>query len=190
MAQQLLHLLIDGYNVLSPVAGPSRMPDPNWLHRERMQLIQRLSVNLHDQIRPRTCVVFDAANPPPDRPHQFQLDELDIRFAVGYPEADDLLEELILQHTSPKQLAVISSDHRIQAAARRRGCTWFESQLWFDNLLEGHVQLSPRAQRAIARRAAREGGGAGQGGGASTPIKPVPESIDVEAWMREFGLED
>src|SRR5262249_44389632 len=48
---------------------------------------------------------------------------LHVRFAVGLDEADDLIELLIRRASSPRQLTVVSDDHRIQQAARRRHCT-------------------------------------------------------------------
>jgi hypothetical protein len=179
-----LLLLIDGYNVVAPVAPPSRNsysrdPDVRWLHRERMQLIQRLVKHLDQDVRRRTCVVFDAANPPPDRPSEFQIEGIDVRFAVDYPEADDLLEELIASHSAPKTLAVVSSDHRVQAAARRRGSLALDSQGWLDDLLDGNVRL------AVTGRS-----GAGQGSGQAGDEKPSQkiDDDDVEKWMREFGF--
>jgi predicted RNA-binding protein with PIN domain len=174
-----LLLLIDGYNVVAPVAPPSRSPDARWLQRERMQLVDRLVMHLDDDVRKRTCVVFDAANPPPDRPNRFEVNGIDIRFAVGYPEADDLIEELIAAHSAPKTLAVVSSDRRIQVAAKRRGCITFDSQAWLDDLLDGDVHL------AITRRS-----GAGQGSDENRDAKPTPnvDDDDVDSWMREFGF--
>lgn len=172
-----LLLLIDGYNVIPPVAPPGRRPQPDWLHRERMQLVARLAEHLEEPIRRRTCVVFDSNQPPPDRPARFEMEGMDVWFAVQYPEADDLLEEIIAAHSAPKQLAVVSSDHRVQTAARRRGATSFDSQPWFDHLLNGSVLLSPAAKR-VRRRA-------GQG---SSESKPVADDIDVDRWMDEFGF--
>jgi predicted RNA-binding protein with PIN domain len=174
-----LLLLIDGYNVVAPVAPPGRSFDANWLHRERMLLIERLSTRLAPRVRRRTCVVFDAANPPPDRPSEFEINELTIRFAIDYPEADDLLEELIRDHSAPKQLAVVSSDHRVQAAARRRGATVFESQSWLDALLEGKPQLAVTPSRA--------------GQGSDTPHDKRTAKLDraeINAWLREFGMDE
>lgn len=174
-----LLLLIDGYNVVAPVAAPSQGGDERWLQRERMLLINRLVKHLDDELRKRTCVVFDAANPPRDRPHQFDVQGIDVRFAVDYPEADDLIEELIAAHHAPKTLAVVSSDQRIQTSARRRDCSTFESQEWLDDLLEGKVRL------AVQRRS-----GAGQGSGEKLNEKPTPQlgDDDVDDWMREFGF--
>ncbi|MGB7344769.1 MAG: NYN domain-containing protein [Pirellulaceae bacterium] len=174
-----LLLLIDGYNVVSPVAPPSRNTDPNWLHHERMQLINRLVTHLDETTRARTCVVFDAANPPRDRPSEFVIDSIQVRFAIDYPEADDLIEEIIAAHHSPKQLAVVSSDHRIQAAARRRGAVCFDSEPWLDDLLDNKVRLAITLASPT-------------GQGSVEPEKPTGKLTDehVSDWMKEFGFED
>jgi predicted RNA-binding protein with PIN domain len=174
-----LLLLIDGYNVVSPVAPPSRNTDIHWLHRERMLLVDRLSNHLPDETKRRTCVVFDANNPPPDRPSEFTMDAIQIRFAVGYPEADDLIEKLIAAHHSPKQLAVVSSDHRIQAAAKRRGATQFDSQPWLDDLMNNRVRLASKP----ANRA-------GQGGGETDKPDEKLSRDGVSDWMKSFGFDD
>ena len=124
-------------------------------------------------------MVFDAANPPRNRPNQFVADGIDVRFAVGYPEADDLIEELIAAHSAPKNLAVVSSDLRIQVAAKRRGSVALDSQAWLDDLLEGVVQLAVERQ-----------GGAGQGRDKNHHEKPAQtvDDDDVDKWMREFGF--
>ncbi|MGB7327086.1 MAG: NYN domain-containing protein [Rubripirellula sp.] len=175
-ASPALWLLIDGYNVLAPTAPP-RNPGANWLHQERMLLINRLAENLDHETRRRTCVVFDAANPPRDRPHQFTINDIDVIFAVEYPEADDLLEELIAAHPTPKSLAVVSSDARVQTAAKRKRCRSFDSQPWLDELLDGHVRLAIDPAPTEPTRLHRN--------------KPAPPSeSDVADWMREFGFDE
>lgn len=174
-----LWILVDGYNVVGPVAPPSRGTDTNWLQRERMLLVNRLAARLDAEARSRTCIVFDAANPPRDRPDAFEIDGILVRFAVGYPEADDLLEQLITEHSAPKNLVVVSSDHRVQTAARRRGARAEDAQRWFDDLLDGKVRL------AVSRDS-----GAGQGTAESASPKATAEMEpkDVEEWLRKFGF--
>ncbi len=173
-----LLLLIDGYNVIAPVAPAGRFPDPIWLQRERNRLIRRLVTQLSDEVRARTCVVFDAANPPLDRKSEFEVEGISVRFAVDHPEADDLLEQIIAAHSAPKNLTVVSSDHRVQAAAKRRGCTWFDSQPWLDDLIDGKVALTTVSNTR-----------AGQGGDSETekPQQTIND-LDVEQWMRDFGF--
>ncbi len=174
-----LLLLIDGYNVLAPVAPPSRGSDAAWLQRERTQLIDRLVKGLDPEVRVRTCLVFDAADPPRDRPSEFVVDGLEVMFAVDYPEADDLLEVLIAESSAPKNLAVVSSDNRVRLAASRRGCTVYDSQAWLDDLLDGVAGL------AGGRRLKS---GQGRGPSEAEDVAECMDQQDVESWMREFGF--
>ncbi|QEG02107.1 YacP-like NYN domain protein [Stieleria maiorica] len=200
-----LLLLIDGYNITQPI-GPVRNADPRWLERDRNVLLRELTNHLSAPVRKKTCVVFDAANPPRDRPSEFVHQEMAIRFAVDYLSADDLLEEIIRAHHTPKRLMVVSSDHRIQIAARRRGAAHFDSQPWMDDLTDGkiHLAISPVSDSAVSdsARSGRDSGGAGQGGRSPAILgnpprkdrgatnKPrVQDQAEVDAWMREFGFD-
>lgn len=142
-------ILIDGYNVIAPVAAPGKNPASDWLHRERMRLIDRLATHLEPRLAAQTCVVFDATTRARralridgSSPSTFRRQGVEVRFAVDHDEADDLIEELVAIHSSPKRLTVVSSDHRLQAAARRSGALAFDSQPWFDALLDGKCLLA------------------------------------------------
>ena len=178
-----MQLLIDGYNVVAPVSAPSRRSghavDPNWLQRERSLLIKRLIRHLPQELRSQTCVVFDAANPPRDQPSTYQHDGIEVRFAVEHAEADDLIEELIASHSSPKQLMVVSSDHRVRNAASRRGCQTFDSQNWLDLLLDGKLQIQISSKQET-----------GRGREADEQEKPLSEidPSEVDQWMQDFGF--
>ncbi len=183
-----LLLLVDGYNVIGPVAAPGRAGfaratthQSRWLEAERNRLISRLCDHLPEFVRNRTCVVFDARCPPSNAVSRYEVSGIDIRFAVDEPEADDLIERLIGEHSAPKQLAVVSSDHRLQDAAKRRGATPFDADPWLDDLLEDHPRLAIEIPD-----------GAGQGGSHSRSGKPKGKvsSDEVEHWMREFGFEE
>jgi predicted RNA-binding protein with PIN domain len=150
-----------------------------------MLLVDRLASHLRPETKLRTCVVFDASNPPPGRPSELTIDGIQIRFAVGYPEADDLIEELIAAHHSPKQLAVVSSDHRIQAAAKRRGAKQFDSQPWLDDLMDNRVHLAIKQTGG-----AGHSDGAGQGGNETDKPDGELTSDGVSDWMREFGFDE
>ena len=183
-----LLLLIDGYNIATPIA-PSRSPDPRWLEQIRNALLRDLSTFLDATLRKQTCVVFDAANPPRDRSDRFTHQGIDVRFAVGYLRADDLLEALIAAHHSPKRLMVVSSDHRIQAFAKRRGASFMDSEPWMDELTDGRVRLAIKHRPDAAKdsSAGADTNGAGEGRGSKPQIQSDGE---VEQWMRDFGFDD
>lgn len=191
-------LLVDGYNVIAPVAPPGRGRVINWLAAERQRLLERLTEHLEPAVRSRTCVIFDAKHAPPDRPSRFQHHGIEVRFATEYPEADDLLEEIILSHPTPRNLTVVSSDHRIQAVAKRRRATPFDSAAWLDGLLEGDVELVwyPKAKPLKNGGTSDAGDDTPSAGGPSlpTPIRsePVPNEIDqaVDALIDDDDLDD
>jgi len=189
-------ILIDGYNVIAPVAPPAASRGRNhatdWLNAERMRLLGRLADRLDPDLARQTCVVFDSATQSrrggePNRGGtEYRVRGIDVRFAVDHDEADDLIEELIAAHTSSKRLTVVSSDHRIQSAARRAGAMAVDSHAWLDALLDGHVILAitwPPKNRQVP-----------PGRHAPDPHHPVrdkplePESEEVERWMRDFGV--
>ncbi|QEG42951.1 NYN domain-containing protein [Roseimaritima ulvae] len=128
-------LLIDGYNLLhqSDLLGRSRAGE--WLRQARQRLLRQLAKHLGPDLGAATCIVFDAEDPPPGRPSQLHFQSIDVRFAVDYPEADDLLEELIAQHPAPTRLTVVSSDHRVQRAILRRRGHCFDADHWYHRLV-------------------------------------------------------
>jgi predicted RNA-binding protein with PIN domain len=112
-------------------------------------------------------VIFDAADAPPGLPARYAHEGIDVRFAREHGSADALIEAIIEAHDSPTALTVVSADHRVMAAARRRRARPVASAAWFAEL------------RAAARAAA-----------AKTDAKPPePQSeVEVNRWLEEFGL--
>lgn len=54
----------------------------------------------------------------------------------GSAEADDVIEALVEDSSSPSRLLVVSSDRRLQRAARKRRCKWLTSQDFLRTILE------------------------------------------------------
>jgi len=100
-------------------------------------------------------------------PSELNHAEMQVRFARGYPSADDLIEELIVADHVPRQLVVVSSDHRLHKAARRRRATALDSDAWM-------VELQRRSEQA------REPSPAVSGDTESS------STIDPH-WLAEFG---
>jgi predicted RNA-binding protein with PIN domain len=159
--------LIDGYNLLHVTdifgaAGPGTD-----LHRTRLALLNFLATSLNKRELRQTTIVFDAAGAPPGLPRTISHQGMTIHFAPRHSDADEMIEELLEQHRSPKSLIVVSSDHRVQQAARQRGATFVDSAEWYSERLAAN-RKSKKAQSF----AKPEG-------------KLTPEELNY--WLSQFG---
>jgi predicted RNA-binding protein with PIN domain len=115
--------LIDGYNLLFAHLGtPPNRQLTRALERARRRLLEKLRAGHGDDAMDVT-VVFDAAHAPSDAPAELDYHGIHVSFAVHQERADDLIEQLIREASAPRQLTVVTNDHHIQHAARRRHCT-------------------------------------------------------------------
>jgi predicted RNA-binding protein with PIN domain len=162
-------LLIDGYNLLHASSVFATGRGGPTLERTRNALLVFLSESLPHDERPVTTIVFDAKNAPPGLPRQTAFCGIKVHFAAAHAEADDLIEELIRAETSPRQLTVVSSDHRIQRAARRRKATAVDSEQWYATILRQSHERAQDKESDFAK-----------------PTLPLDEK-DVESWLRKFG---
>ena len=142
-------LLIDGYNLLH-AAGVFPTNGPPTLERARVALLDYLVASLPAKELARTIVVFDAVNAPPGLPRDIEHRGLAVRFARRGGSADELLEELIASEPDPRHLLVVSSDHRIQRAARQRGATYVDSEVWQAELARAARSETNSAEVAAA----------------------------------------
>ncbi len=162
-------LLIDGYNLLHVTGIVGRAG--SGLQGSRNALLRFLAAAISPKELPETTIVFDAAEAPPGLPRIVTHEGMTLRYASDYPDADSLLEELIAAHHVPRSLTVVSSDHRVQRAARRRRCPFVDSDVWFADLARRRGQ-GPSPPTAPSRR---EGSLA---------------SDEVAYWPAEFGGTD
>lgn len=126
--------LIDGYNLLHIVGILGGKVGPGGLERARDALLGFLARSLTAAERAATTVVFDASQGPLGLPREQNHRGVRVLFAVGHDDADALLEQLIREDSAPRQLVVVSSDHQIQRAAKRRRATAIDSDLWYDEM--------------------------------------------------------
>ena len=126
MARQ--YLIIDGYNLMH-AAGIAR---PTYgrgdLQRCRQRLVRWLLEHLDESQRADTTVVFDAYSAPSDAEPFENVHGLKVAYAPPGTDADSEIERLLLQHSAPKQIILVSSDHRLHKAARRRRARPIDSE--------------------------------------------------------------
>jgi predicted RNA-binding protein with PIN domain len=159
--------LIDGYNLIHALGIGGRIQGPAGLQRARAALLQALAELLPGEEAALTVVVFDAGRPPPGLPRSVVEHGISVRFAAGHEDADALLEELIARHSAPRKLTVVSSDHRLQRAARRRKARAIGSEAWYD---EQERKRHERGRTATTLPAQQD----------------EPPAEDTEYWLRQF----
>ncbi len=181
-----MNILIDGYNLLCGAGIVADAAGPYSLEKSRRALLHFLQRVLPPEERCETTVVFDAKNAPRNLPRFYVWQTIQIVFAESGQEADDVIAELIRQHNSPKQLTVVSSDHAVQRAARRRRATFVDSDEWFRDRVRQR-QSCEEAEDAIADPATVKIKTLRHG-----PLNPE----EVAVWLAEFdsdeldGIED
>lgn len=162
-------LLIDGYNLLH-AAGLARVRyAPGDLERLRHRLLAMLAEKLTPPERMRCTVVFDAQDAPYASSRDMRVHDIAVLFAAPGGDADTLIEDLLQTHPAAKQVLMISSDHRLHKAARRRGATPMDSDPFWDQLRQSPDQRKSFAPPPPAVSA-------------TSATKP-----DVAAWLKEFG---
>jgi len=126
--------IIDGYNFLHAAGMIPRTVGPATLGRSRQHLLHFLESRLSFQERQNTTIVFDVHQLKDEIvPHE-SFAQMRIINAVNYPDADTCIEELIIKHSAPKQLIVVSADHRLHRAAQKRKATAIDSEDFFEYL--------------------------------------------------------
>ena len=167
-----MQLIIDGYNLLNAVGILPRGVGPGTLEKSRAALLNFLAESLPERERTNTTVVFDAGKDAPrGLPRRLEFRGITVHFASQYDEADTLIEELIQADTAPRRLTVVSSDHRLHRAARRRRARAMDSDRWYAEVIERR-----RRDRSSPKH----------------PTKPQPpmSDEDVAFWLDKFALDD
>lgn len=167
MAQ--IDIIIDGYNLMHAAGLARKSYAAGDLERCRRHLLNLVRHGLTADQRARTMIIFDGQAAEENRDLEFHFHGMLVGFSRPHEEADDVIEQFILSHSSPKQLQVISSDHRLQKAARARRAQSRDSEEFVEQL-----EKSLRGQKRDGENPAEY-----------VPEKPVDESADD--WLAEFG---
>ncbi len=164
-------VIIDGYNLLHASGILARGIGPGSLERLRGALLNFLAESLDEPQLARTTVVFDAQEAPPGLPRLTKHRGITVRFAPRGSDADAEIERLIAEHHAPRRLTVVSSDHRLHRAARRRRARPIDSDKWYVEVV----------RERLARGRAKD-----------SPGKPSPPATEGEVrfWLRQFGFAD
>jgi predicted RNA-binding protein with PIN domain len=150
-------LLIDGYNLLHASGILGRGRGPGGFERSRLALLNFIAESLPAETVAKTTVVFDAAHAPPGMPRVLNHRGRCVRFAASHADADSLIEELIRADSAPRQLVVVSSDHRLHRAARRRRAQAIDSDRWYAETLRRRRETSRKSSPVAAKPAALAG---------------------------------
>jgi len=169
-------LIIDGYNLLYAAGLVGSVDGEGSFEGERRALLDALLVVIDPKELTQTVVVFDSAKAPPGLPRLYNYQQITVRFATGYADADEMIEELIQEHHAPKRLTVVSSDHRVQRAARRRKAKAIDSDSWF------RLMRQTRARRREAE--------ATKPPLPKRPSAPAIPQSEVSEWVEFFGKID
>ncbi|MGB6042070.1 MAG: NYN domain-containing protein [Pirellulales bacterium] len=163
-----MSLIIDGYNLLNATTIAGTGPNRGTLANARLALLDFVVEVVPANQLSRTTVVFDAGkNAPVGRARRHDYRGLIVHFSTGYESADELIEELIAKNSAPRSLTVVSSDHRLQRAARRRRASPIDSERWYVEM----TRLDRSQTEADTRNA-----------------KPPPPTtaIEIDFWTRLF----
>jgi hypothetical protein len=164
-----MSLLIDGYNLLHATGITGQGTGPGGFQRSRLALLNFLAASIKPEELSQTTVVFDSHDAPWGLPRALEHCGIAVRFAAKYESADALLEELIRADSTPRRLTVVSSDHRVQRAARRRKAKAIDSDVWYAELVRARRERQEAASASPAR-----------------PAVPLLAE-DVNYWLRQFG---
>jgi hypothetical protein len=166
-------LIIDGYNLLHGANLARETYGPGELQRRRERLLGMLCEKLSPAEQMRCTVVFDAQSVPGDAAREQRHQELLVIFAAASSDADTQIEELLAKHPAAKQTIVVSSDHRLHKAAKRRGARPIDSEPFWERL-----QQRPDARTTLVEE---------PGPAPKSRRPPSVTAKETEWWLREFG---
>jgi predicted RNA-binding protein with PIN domain len=124
-------LLVDGYNLMFGQGWEqSRHRSHPGLQRGRDTLASNLADRIPAELRSSVCIVFDSLDAPAHLPCSMRMRDMHVFFSRQWASADEMLQQILVAHPSPRTVVVISSDHAVQRKASARGAAWFDQDYW------------------------------------------------------------
>jgi predicted RNA-binding protein with PIN domain len=163
-------LVIDGYNLMHASGHARERYAPGDLQRCRERFLLWVWKRVPETLRERTIIVFDAGDTDNQYTGLATFRELRLLYSPRGVEADDLIEDLVASHSAPKRLQVVSSDHRLHKASRKRKAACIDSEAFVATLAR-----AARRQRELERQQREE----------AKPTADLPDQ--VEDWLRIFA---
>jgi predicted RNA-binding protein with PIN domain len=165
-------LLIDGYNLLHASGLLGRGRGRGVLESARQALLNFLANSLPEAEVPRTTVVFDAHEAPWGSLRRSNIAGISVIFGSSELDADSVIEQLILEDSSPKRLTVVSSDHRLHRAAKKRKATPVDSDIWFRDVIRARAARQQPDPDVVIK-----------------PDGPFTEG-EVDYWLKHLGVDE
>ena len=151
---------------------------PGDLERCRNQLNRLLTDLLGRAALSRTSVVYDAFDSTSDANRSQDHAGLHVLFAPKGTDADTEIERLLNQHSSPKQVLVVSSDHRLHKAARRRKSHCVDSEDFLAGIETSADTDARQPQPRSQRRSPQEN------------VSHAAVEEQLQSWADEFKTND
>ena len=140
-----MQIIIDGYNLLHAIGYIGNLSEPGKLEQARVTMLDKLSRYMTVAERKQTIVVFDSGHRSQGKLQQYRQHDMQIEFSLGFDNADSKIMELISNHVCPEKLMVVSSDHQIQIAARRRKVEFCDSDVFIDELESREFEIAEQS---------------------------------------------
>lgn len=160
--------LIDGYNLIHAMGLlPARLGDRT-LEQSRERLLAHLRAAFGDDAN-QLEVVFDARRASRRSCPVQHCGGITVRFAVGATDADELIREIVAADPLARNLRVVSNDHAVRDAVKRRGAVPLSCDAFLDIAERHRLTKSTKETSADA------------------DAKPQPRPSDVDYWLKTFG---
>jgi len=155
-------IIIDGHNLLWSIQKTGA--DSGFVSDVRLCHIVARYLKL---IGEKGEIIFDGAGPP-DKSDFDYVDGVEVFFAGPGADADSAIEDKIRASTAPKGLTIVSSDRRLQAAARARKAAAIKSERFWAGIKKQFSQSDTAKEPPGKRHGLTEG--------------------ETEQWLKFFGI--